>query len=133
MRTSGWTRPSPTAVQGALSFDAGGAKAILIWGPREGREPLLFLAETYNILRGSQPELTFEPILDGDMTVSGERGVYGGFRTLDTNEAAIGGGLIGTWVCQGQQTAFRLTLTGVDSTVVQVRFHRLLSNFACSS
>ena len=133
MRTSGWTRPSPTAVQGTLSFDVGGAKATLIWGPREGREPLLFLAETYNILRGSQPELIFEPIVDGDMTVTGERGVYGGFRILNANDATIGGGLIGAWVCPGPQTAFRLTLTGVDSTVVQVRFNRLLGNFVCSS
>ena len=93
----------------------------------------MFLADTYNILRGTQSELTFEPISEGDIAVSGESGTFGGFRTLDATETVIGGGLIGAWVCPGQDTAFRLALTGVDSTVAQVRFNRLLSNFACSS
>ena len=133
VRNAGWTRPQPDSRQGILSFTDGGVNTILIWGPGEGREPLLFLADTYNILRGTQPELTFEPISDGDVAVSGEQGVFGGFRTLDANAAVIGGGVIGTWTCPGPQTAFRLTLTGLDSTVVQIRFYRLLSNFVCSS
>ena len=31
------------------------------------------------------------------------------------------------------ETAFRMTLTGEDATVVQLRFDRLLENFACST
>ena len=131
--TAGWTRPEPNARQGMLSFTEGGVNAVLIWGPQNDREPLVILAETYNILRGSQPSLTFDPITDGILAVSGQAGVYGGFKTLDQSGDAIGGGLIGAWVCSGKGTAFRLTLTGTDSTVVQVRFDRLKDNFTCPS
>ena len=133
VRSAGWTRPEPNHRQGSLTFRYGDVNTILIWGPREGRETLLLLADTYNILRGSQPELVFEPIIDGDISVSGEPGVYGGFRTLNANDTLVGGGLIGSWVCPERDTAFRLTLTGADSTVVQLRFNRHLVNFACSS
>ena len=133
VRTAGWTGPEPNTRQGTLSFATGGVNANLIWGSQEGREPLVFLADTYNILRGSQPTLTFEPVTDGELAVSGEQGVYGAFRALDENESAIGGGLIGTWVCSGPQTAFRLTVTGTDSMVVQLRFDRLRHNFTCAS
>ncbi len=133
LQTGGWTEASADARQGTLSFAAGGVNTILIWGPQEERTPLTFLADTYNILRGNQPELTFDPISDGEITVNGEQGVYGGFRTIDASNAAIGGGLIGTWVCSGPETAFRLILTGEDATVVQLRFDRLLDQFACAS
>ena len=133
IQSAGWTGPQPDQRQGTLSISDGGLNTFLIWGPREGRDTLLFLADTYNLLRGAQPQLTFEPISEGDIAVSGELGVFGGFRTLDGTEAVIGGGLIGAWVCPGRDTAYRLALTGVDSTVVQVRFNRLLSNFTCSS
>ena len=132
-RTAGWTGPGPNAQQGMLSFTDGGVNAVLIWGPQNDREPLVLLAETYNILRGSQPLLTFDPITDGILAVSGEGGVYGGLKTLDQSDNVIGGGLIGAWVCSGKGTAFRLTLTGTDSTVVQVRFDRLKDNFTCPS
>ena len=133
VQTAGWTGPEPNTLQGTLSFTEGGVNASLIWGPQEGREPLVFLADTYNILRGSQPTLTFESVTDGELAVSGELGVYGAFRALDETETAIGGGLIGTWVCSGPQTAFRLTVTGPDSMVVQLRFERLRQNFICAS
>jgi hypothetical protein len=118
VRTSGWTEVEPDAMQGTVNFTTGGVNTILIWGPQEARPPVTFLADTYNILRGSQPELTFDPISDGEITVSGEQGVYGGFRTIDASNTALGGGLIGTWVCSGPGTAFRLTLTGEDAMVV---------------
>ena len=133
VKTAGWTAPEPDAAQGTLSFTTGGVNTILIWGPQDGRTPLTFLADTYNILRSSQPELTFDPISDGEITVSGEEGIFGGFKTLDASDVAVGGGLIGTWVCSGTETAFRLTLTGDDATLVQLRFDRLLDNFACAS
>lgn len=107
--------------------------AILIWSPAGDKEPLNFLADTYNILRGSQPDLTLEPISDGEITVSGEQGIFGGFTTEDASGTNIGGGLIGAWFCSVPGTAYRLTVTGGDATVVQLRFNRLLSNFTCSS
>ena len=133
VNTAGWTGPEPDATQGTLSFTAGGVNAILIWSPAGDQTPLNFLADIYNILRGSQPNLTFDPISDGEITVSGEEGIFGGFKTVDANDVTVGGGLIGTWVCSVTETAFRLTLTGDDATLVQLRFDRLLDNFACAS
>ena len=116
-----------------MSFTKDGVNTVLIWGPQQQRTPVSFLADTYNILRGSQPELTFDPISDGEITVSGESGVYGGFKTLDLNGATVGGGLIGAWVCSGEKTAFRLTLTETEATLVQLRFDRLVDQFTCAS
>ena len=133
VNTAGWTAPEPDARQGILSFAAGGVNTILIWGPQQERTPLTFLADTYNILRGTQPDLTFDPISDGPITVSSEDGIFGAFRTLDADGIVVGGGFIGTWVCSKFETAFRLTLTGEDATIVQLRFDRLLDNFTCAS
>ena len=133
VQTTGWTEPEPDALQGTLSFSTGGVNVILIWGPQQRRAPLAFLADTYNILRGSQPDLTFEPISEGEITVSSEAGTFGGVKTLDADGAVIGGGIIGAWVCSTSETAFRLTLAGGDATLVQLRFDRLLDNFTCPS
>ncbi len=133
VRAAGWTEPEPNARQGTVSFASGGVNVALIWGPQEGRGSITFLADTYNILRSSQPDFTFDPISDGDIVVDREQGVFGGFKTLDSGGATVGGGLIGTWVCTLPETAFRMTLTGDDAAVVQLRFDRLLDNFACPS
>ena len=130
---AGWTEPEPSVTQGIIAFSYGGVNANLVWGPPQDRTALTFLADTYNILRASQPSVTFESISDGDISISGQEGVYGGFKAVDNSGAAIGGGLIGAWICGDSDTAFRMTLTGGDATVVQLRFDRLLENFACSS
>ena len=133
VRTAGWTEAEASLTQGIIAFAYGGVFANLVWGPPEDRMALTFLADTYNVLRASQPTLTFESIKDGDITISDQEGVYGGFKAIDDSGAAIGGGLIGAWICGDSDTAFRMTLTGEDATVVQLRFDRLLENFACSS
>ena len=133
VKTSGWIEPEPSATQGIIAFSYGGVNTNLVWGPPEERTPLTFLADTYNILRASQPSVAFESISDGDILVNGQSGVYGGFKAVDNSGAAIGGGLIGAWTCGDSETSFRMTLTGEDATVVQLRFDRLLENFACSS
>ena len=133
VKTAGLTGPEPDALQGILDFISGGVDVILIWGPQQERTPLTFLADTYNILRDSQPDLTFDPISDGEITVSSEAGIFGGFKTLDANSAVVGGGLIGAWACAASEVAFRMILTGEDATVVQLRFDRLLDNFTCPS
>ena len=133
VETTGWTGPEPDASQGTLGFTSGGVDVILIWGPQQERAPITFLADTYNILRVSQPDLTFDPISEGEITVGSEAGIFGGFKTLDADGAVIGGGLIGAWVCSTSKTAFRLTLAGEDATLVQLRFDRFLDNFTCPS
>lgn len=132
VKSSGWTAAEPDARQGTLNLTLGEVAAILIWGPRLDRAPVTFLADTYNILRSSQSEFTFDSVSEGSITVSGEDGVYGGFRTLNSGGTVIGGGIIGAWICSTTQTAYRLTLTGANATLAQVRFDRLLDNFACS-
>ena len=133
VQTAGWTEPEPSISQGIIAFSYGGVNANLVWGPPQDRTPLTFLAETYNVLRASQTSVAFESISDGDVSISDQAGVYGGFKAVDVGGAAIGGGLIGAWICGDSETAFRMTLTGEDATVVQLRFSRLLENFACSS
>jgi hypothetical protein len=129
----GWTESDPSTSQGLIAFNYGGVNTNLVWGPPEERTPLTFLADTYNVLRASQPGTTFESISDGDITVNDQSGVYGGFRATGADGSTLGGGLIGAWVCPDADTAFRMTLTGDDATLVQLRFDRLLDNFACAS
>lgn len=133
VQTAGWTEPEPSLAQGIIAFSYGGVNTNLVWGPPQERTPLTFLVDTYNILRASQPSVTFESISDGEISIGGQAGVYGGFKAVDDSGSSIGGGLIGAWICGDGETAFRMTLTGADATVVQLRFDRLLENFACAS
>ena len=129
----GWTESDPSTSQGLIAFNYGGVNTNLVWGPPEERTALTFLADTYNVLRASQPQTTFESISDGDITVNDQSGVYGGFRATGADGATLGGGLIGAWVCPDADTAFRMTLTGEDATLVQLPFDWLLDNFTCAS
>ena len=133
VQAAGWTEVEPSLTQGIIAFDYGGVNVNIVWGPPEQRTALTFLADTYNVLRASQPAVTFESISDGDLTITDQEGVYGGFKAADVDGASLGGGLIGAWICEDSETAFRMTLTGEDATVVQLRFDRLLDNFACST
>lgn len=133
IQANGWTEAEPSETQGIIAFTYGGVNTNLVWGPPEERTNLTFLADTYNILRASQPSVTFESISDGELTISEQEGVYGGFKAVGDGGASLGGGLIGAWTCGDNNTAFRMTLTGEDATIVQLRFDRLLENFACSS
>ena len=133
MQSVGWTEAEPSNSQGQIAFDFGGANTNLVWGPSENRPPSEFVGSTYNLLRATQPDITFETISEGDVTVGGLAVSFGGFRALDSSGDAIGGGLIGAWVCPSGDTAFRLTTTSGDASVVQFRFDRLLENFTCSS
>jgi hypothetical protein len=133
VESAGWTEAEPSTAQGLIAFNLGGANTNLVWGLSENRTPIEFVASTYNLLRAAQPNITFETISEGDLTVNDQAGSFGGFRALDGGGSAVGGGLIGAWVCPSGDTAFRLTMTGDDATVVQLRFDRLLENFTCPS
>lgn len=132
VQATGWAESEPSDTQGLVSFTYGGVLAGLVWSPADGRDPLSLLASSYNVLRAAQPGITFESISDGDITVSDQAGAFGGFKALDSSGATLGGGLIGAWNCENG-TAYRMTLTGADTTVVQLRFDRLLDNFTCPS
>ncbi|GIT13370.1 MAG: hypothetical protein CM1200mP35_01900 [Chloroflexota bacterium] len=54
----------------------------MVWYSSENT-PQQLVADSYNLLKDSQPNLTFEGISDGAFPVSGETGVFGGFKVLD--------------------------------------------------
>ena len=62
----GWAESDPSTSQGLIAFTYGGVNTNLVCGPLEERTALTFLADTYNVLRASQPETTFESISDGE-------------------------------------------------------------------
>jgi hypothetical protein len=134
VKTAGFLQPEPNTQQGVLTFGTGGANVILTWLPPAGNPPLILLRDTYDLLQRQQPSLSFQTIRDGDITVSQQQGVFGGFRTSNTvGGATVGGGIIGAWVCPGPGTGYTLTVTGADATIVQIRFDRLIDNFTCGS
>jgi hypothetical protein len=133
VKTGGYLQPEPNAQQGVLSFGTGGVNVILTWLPPAGNPPLTLLRDTYELLQRQQPSLSFATIRDGEITVSGQKGVFGGFRTSNTAGATVGGGIIGAWTCPAPGTGYTLTVTGADATIVQIRFDRLIDNFTCGS
>ena len=119
--------------QGAINFPLGEVNSILTWVPQEGSSPLALVSGTYDILKANQTGVSFDSINDGEITVSGQSGVYLGFKSTDDTGASLGGGLIGAWTCTGEGTAYTLTLTGADASTLQIRFDRLLENFNCAA
>ena len=96
----------------------------------QGNGSLVLVSGTYDLIQQSQPALVFETLADGDLTVDGKSGIFLGFKATDAS-STTSGGLIGSWVCQASGTAFSLTLTGADATLVQIRFDEILDNFSC--
>ena len=87
------------------------------------------MAGTYTLLTESQPDVTFETVTDGDITVDSRAGRLLTF-VIDADSDDSQGGIIGSWVCDSE-VSFSFTVTGSDATVVQIRFKRLLDNFVC--
>ena len=131
VQTEGWTDAEPDKAQGLIKFPYKGVSAILVWYLSDST-PQQIVADSYNLLRNSQPNLIFEAISDGAIPVSGETGVFGGFKVLDGG-STVGGGFVSGWVCSESQSRYALTVTGPQATVVQVRFQRLVNLFSCSS
>ena len=126
------TAGSPTNEQGMIRFTNQGVTVILGWEPSINTLQQA-VANSYKRLRDGQPGLSFEPISEGALPVSGERGVFGGFKVLDKANSTVGGGLVAAWSCPESQSLYSLTLTGPQATVVQIRFQRILDSFTCAS
>ena len=122
----------PSETQGLISFGLGEVNALLSWLPEGDNNVLTLVDTTYELLRDSQPDVAFERLRDGEISSSGEPGVFLGYRAVESS-GATRGGLIGSWTCNDTGTAFTLTLRGTDATLVQIRFDRLLDTFACST
>ena len=117
--------------QGLMSFNYNGADIALSWLPQDDLDSADLVDLGYSLLVDSQPENEFMPLTDGDIEVDGEMGSFGGLFVTDSAGTESGGGLIGGWICEGQKIGFMLMVTSPDSTVLQIRFDRIVSGFEC--
>lgn len=131
--SAGWTETDANQEQGVLRFPYGGVNVLLRWVPGDGGTPSSILAEGFGVLRSSQPALQFNAISEGELTVGGQSGAFGGFSAADSSGSVLGGGLIGAWLCESPDRAFSLTVTGQGATTAQIRFQNLVDNFSCST
>ena len=130
VQTAGWTEPEPNDDQGLITFEFGGVDNILTWNPAGVSTTLSLVNNIYQILQDQRPDLTFDTLSEGDITVSGQSAFFAGYRTTDP-EGEVAGGLIGAWIRADADSAYTLTARGPDATLVQLRFDRLLDNFSC--
>ena len=124
-----WLGGGPDTTQGLVNFNAAGTAVIVIWQPAQGQPLSILTALGLGVQQASQPSTTFTGIAEGTLNPKGRETAFGGFAGADASGAAVGGGLIGAWTCE--TTDFILIVTGADSTLVQIRFDRLLDNFDC--
>ena len=80
-----------TARYGAVVFAYGGVNVIMTWTPQEEAGLLQLVSGAYDLLQSNQQSLTFETIIDGQITVEGEPGLFLGFKAVDASRAAGGG------------------------------------------
>ena len=128
--TDGFTQSNANISDGVLFFEFSGANVILFWFQDINSELNSIIIDTYTSLAESQPDATFTTVSDGDLSVDSKTGKYLTFVTTTETGSDQLGGIIGSWRC-GAETVFAATVTGNDSTVVQIRFKRLLDNFGC--
>ena len=133
LNITGWTGDDADNEQGLMTFTYNGANVVLFWEPESGNSPQATVDLTYQIQKGSQPNLIFVPISEGDMTIDGETGRFGGYLASDSSGAGTSGGLIGAWTCQTVGTQLSLTVSGPDAPALQIRFDRLTSGFSCAN
>ena len=130
---TGFTGTEADESQGLLKLDYNGADVVLYWQPSTaGVEPQQSVDSAFGLLSSSKPSTIFIAISEGDLTVDGQAGRFGGFVSTAASGDGNGGGLIGAWNCMATSTNFTLTVSGYDSTVIQIRFDRLVENFACA-
>ena len=116
--------------QGLLTFDYNGVDVAVIWLPNEGQSAEDVIGGAYFLLQSAQPNNSFTVINSGAVMAAQTEGYFSGFLMTDMNGDGLGGGLIGSWNCD--KTDFTIIVTGDDPTVLQIRFDRLLSGFACT-
>lgn len=129
---TGFTEAEADESQGLLKLDYNGADVVFYWQPStSGIKPQQSVSNAFSLLSSSKPSSIFTAINEGDLVVDGQNGRFGGFVSSDVNGGDSAGGLIGAWDCKTTSTSFTLTVSGPDSTVIQIRFDRLVENFAC--
>ena len=127
----GWTGTRADNEQGIMSFNYNGTNIVIFWQPQAGDTPQSTVDLAYEVQKASKPELNFVPISEGEITVDGQSGRFGGYLTTESSGANASGGLIGAWTCEESGTQISLTASGKDATALQIRFDRLTSGFKC--
>ena len=129
---TGFTETEADESQGLLKLDYNGADVVFYWQPSTaGVEPQQSVDSAFGLLSSSKPSTSFIAISEDDIIVDGQAGRVGGFVSTAASGGGNGGGLIGAWNCMTTSTSFTLTVSGYDSTVIQIRFDRLVENFGC--
>ena len=129
---SGMSNDTANRQQGLLSFEYNGVDIAIFWLPTTANSPSSIIESTYQLLKDSQPSNILTPVSDGDISIDGESGKFGGFVATDSSSANAGGGLIAAWTCQNLDISLTLIATGPDATALQIRFDRLVSGFKCN-
>jgi len=132
INSSGWTEDSPSQTQGLLSFAYKNTSIILLWLQDSALSNTELIQLKYSLISQLDESITYTAINEGDLEVDTQSGNYGTFVAKDSKSEVVGGGLIGGWKCPNSSLGFGLTATGEDATNVQIRFHRLISNFKCN-
>jgi len=124
--------PGNTATQGMTQVGYSGADAILSWVPINGVTTEALVSGMFGMLQDNQPDLILDTVSESSFNVGLESGLVVGFRSVDGAGKVVGGGLIGAWNCLDTEVSFTLAVTGDDANIVQLRFNRLINNFACA-
>ena len=124
--------PGNTATQGMVQLEYGGVNAILSWVPINGVTTEALVSGMFGMLQDNQPDLILDTVSESTFNVGLESGLVVGFRSVDGAGKVVGGGLIGAWNCLDTEVSFTLAVTGDDANIVQLRFNRLINNFACA-
>tara|TARA_B100000029_G_scaffold384371_1_gene379888 strand:+ start:1081 stop:1530 length:450 start_codon:yes stop_codon:yes gene_type:complete len=136
LEVSGLTEAEADESQGILKLNYNGADVVFYWQPNGSNADSEAQAEVaLALLAASKPARIFTVISQGEISPDGQPGIYSGFLSTASNQSTpttegSGGGLIGAWQCGA--TAFTMTVSGPDATVIQIRFDRLVENFECS-
>ena len=120
---------SATPEQGQLAVATGAVSMVLIWTSGE-LTAVEAVQGAFEILQASQPDLNFQPVNQGEITVDGEAGAFGAFGALDPDETVLGIGLIGGWSCPAGPT-FSMTVAGTDLDTVESSFSGFTDGFRC--
>ena len=127
----GYQEAEASKDQGLLSFSYQGVNILMIWIRNTDATAQGMLQDTYQILQGASPDLTFVPVSEGDIDVHNRIGKFGSLVASNSDGDSAGGALIGSWVCNESELGMALTVSSNDATVLQVRFDRLLQGMEC--
>jgi len=122
-----------TDAHGMVQLEFSGVNVILSWVPINGVTNEGLVSGMFEMLQGSQKDLTLDTVSESDFNVGLEPGLVIGFKSVDLSGDVVGGGLVGAWNCLDSKTAFTIAVIGQDANVVQLRFNRLINNFGCQS